>query len=44
MLFYQREGINMEAYMPHIHGKTPFSTKDMDDETEAEYKKQCSVM
>ncbi|CAL4132443.1 unnamed protein product, partial [Meganyctiphanes norvegica] len=43
MLFYMRNGLSVEKYLPNVDGKTPFP-KEMDEESEAEYKKQCSVM
>ncbi|XP_045101683.1 ubiquitin carboxyl-terminal hydrolase 32-like isoform X2 [Portunus trituberculatus] len=43
MLFYQREGLSVEKYMPNVDGKVPFP-KELDEESEAEYKKQCTVM
>ncbi|XP_069942664.1 ubiquitin carboxyl-terminal hydrolase 32 isoform X4 [Cherax quadricarinatus] len=43
MLFYQRDGLSMDKYMPNVEGKVPFP-KELDEESEAEYKKQCRVM
>ncbi|XP_042222314.1 ubiquitin carboxyl-terminal hydrolase 32-like isoform X6 [Homarus americanus] len=43
MLFYQRDGLSMEKYMPNVEGKVPFP-KELDEESEAEYKKQCRIM
>lgn len=43
MLFYQREGLSVEKYMPNVEGKVPFP-KELDEESEAEYKKQCTLM
>ena len=43
MLFYQREGVSVEKYMPNVDGKVPFPV-ELDEESEAEYKKQCIIM
>ncbi|XP_068086711.1 ubiquitin carboxyl-terminal hydrolase 32 [Anabrus simplex] len=43
MLFYEREGLCQQQYMPSIVGKTP-DTRDLDDEFDSDFKKLCSVM
>lgn len=43
MLFYQRDGLSVDKYMPNVEGKVPYP-KELDEEGEAEYKKQCVVM
>ncbi|KAH9383808.1 hypothetical protein HPB48_025578 [Haemaphysalis longicornis] len=40
MLFYEREGINYEAYMPNTEGKVP-DARDIDDEFESDFRKMC---
>ncbi|CAN7937582.1 unnamed protein product [Ixodes hexagonus] len=40
MLFYEREGINYEAYMPNTEGKVP-DARDIDDEFENDFRKMC---
>lgn len=43
MLFYQRDGLSEDKYMPKVEGKVPYP-KELDEEGEAEYKKQCIIM
>lgn len=45
MLFYEREGLSNNEYLPAFedNGALP-DTKDLDDELETDFKKQCSVM
>ncbi|XP_027228164.1 ubiquitin carboxyl-terminal hydrolase 32 isoform X2 [Penaeus vannamei] len=43
MLFYQRAGLSVDKYLPNIEGKVPYP-KEMDEESEAEYKKQCVMI
>lgn len=43
MLFYQRAGLSVDKYLPSVEGKVPYP-KEMDEESEAEYKKQCVMM
>ncbi|XP_076059243.1 ubiquitin specific protease 32 isoform X2 [Oratosquilla oratoria] len=43
LLFYSRENISIDKYMPNVDGKVP-DFADLDEEAEAEYKKQCTVM
>ncbi|XP_029830554.2 ubiquitin carboxyl-terminal hydrolase 32 isoform X2 [Ixodes scapularis] len=40
MLFYEREGIDYEAYMPNTEGKVP-DARDIDDEFENDFRKMC---
>ncbi len=45
MLFYEREGLDVGEYMPQLQdGWTPPDTKELDDELDADFKKQCVVM
>ena len=44
MLFYERENLNFEEYLPDVGERHAPDTKDMDDELETDFKKQCSVM
>ena len=44
MLFYERENLNFEEYLPDVTEKRAPDTKDLDDELETDFKKQCSVM
>ncbi|KAK7789457.1 hypothetical protein R5R35_012652 [Gryllus longicercus] len=43
MLFYEREGLCQQQYMPSIAGKTP-DTRDLDDDFESDFKRLCCVM
>ena len=43
MLFYEREGLCQQQYMPNVAGKTP-DTRDLEDEFDSDLKKMCSVM
>ena len=44
MLFYERDGLSIEDYLPRIDsGATP-DTKELDDELEVDFKKQCILM
>ncbi|XP_071551468.1 ubiquitin carboxyl-terminal hydrolase 32 isoform X3 [Panulirus ornatus] len=43
MLFYQRDGLSVDKYLPNVEGKVPYP-KELDEEGEAEYKKQCMIM
>lgn len=43
MLFYERENLALEAYLPEVNWPPP-DTKDLDDELESEFKKQCCIM
>ena len=44
MLFYEREGLSLDEYLPAVDGKSEPDTKDLDDELETDFKKQCVVM
>lgn len=44
MLFYEREDLNFEEYLPDITEKNAPDTKDLDEELETDFKKQCSIM
>ena len=45
LLFYEREDLSAEAYMPRVPGgwAAP-DTKDLDEELDTDFKKQCVVM
>ncbi len=46
MLFYEREGLSAADYLPRLSaeaGAAP-DTNDLDEELEADFKKQCVVM
>jgi ubiquitin carboxyl-terminal hydrolase 6/32 len=43
MLFYEREGLCQQQYMPSIAGKTP-DTRDLDDDFDSDLKKLCCIM
>lgn len=42
MLFYEREGLDYESYMPDVSGRIP-DTKEIDDEFENDFRKMCCV-
>lgn len=42
MLFYEREGIHYESYLPDVQGKIP-DTSDIDAEFETDFRKMCSL-
>lgn len=42
MLFYEREGIHNESYLPDVQGKIP-DTSDIDAEFETDFRKMCSL-
>jgi hypothetical protein len=45
MLFYEREKLSTEEYMPEVGAEwTPPDTRDLDDELDTDFKKQCVVM
>ncbi len=45
MLFYEREGLSASDYLPKIEATiTPPDTKDLEDELEVDFKKNCSLM
>ncbi|XP_023716699.1 ubiquitin carboxyl-terminal hydrolase 32 isoform X2 [Cryptotermes secundus] len=43
MLFYEREGLCQQQYMPSIAGKTP-DIRDLDDDFDSDLKKLCCIM
>ncbi|XP_046979817.1 ubiquitin carboxyl-terminal hydrolase 32 [Schistocerca americana] len=43
MLFYEREGLDQQQYMPSVVGKAP-DTRDLDDEFDSDLKKLCCLM
>lgn len=44
MLFYEREGLDHERYMPNVMGKNPLDVNDLDQDFETDYKKMCHLM
>lgn len=42
MLFYEREGVDYEQYMPDVTGKIP-DTSDIDAEFETDFRKMCRL-
>ena len=45
MLFYEREDLSVEDYLPKFADNVAVpDTKDLDEELETDFKKQCSVM
>lgn len=42
MLFYEREGIDYERYLPNVSGKLP-DMRDIDDEIESDFRKLCCL-
>ncbi len=46
MLFYEREGLSAKDYLPPLPSGSESlpDTKDLDEELEADFKKQCVVM
>ncbi|XP_059091560.1 ubiquitin carboxyl-terminal hydrolase 32-like isoform X2 [Tigriopus californicus] len=44
LLFYEREGLCKEAYLPKVEGKSLPDIRDLDEELETDFKKNCSVM
>ena len=45
MLFYEREDLSVEDYLPKFTDNVAVpDTKDLDEELETDFKKQCSVM
>lgn len=45
LLFYEREDLSAGSYMPRVPGGwTPPDTKDLDEELDTDFKKQCVVM
>lgn len=44
ILFYERENLSQEAYLPEIDPNKAIDTKELDRELEEDFKKQCSIM
>ena len=46
MLFYERGGLSPSDYLPAVPSGSDaaLDTKDLDEELEADFKKQCVVM
>ena len=46
ILFFEREGLNVEEYLPKVdsNSMTKLELGDLDDELEMDFKKQCTVM
>lgn len=42
ILFYEREGIDYNSYLPNVEGMLP-DTKDIDDEFESDFRKICCL-
>ncbi|XP_023240605.1 ubiquitin carboxyl-terminal hydrolase 32-like, partial [Centruroides sculpturatus] len=42
MLFYEREGLDYESYMPDVSGRLP-DMKEIEDEFENDFRKMCSI-
>ena len=43
LLFYQRQKIDCEEFMPSTVGKTPVNTETMDDDYNSEFRKHCVI-
>jgi hypothetical protein len=43
LLFYEREGLSLDDYLPKVMGAAP-DIRDLDEELESDFKKQCCVM
>ena len=46
ILFFEREGLNVEEYLPKVDSNNIAKVElgDLDDELEMDFKKQCTVM
>lgn len=44
MLFYEREGLCHDQYMPNVSGRAPVDVKDLDQDFDSDLKKVCAVM
>nr|CAB3267554.1 ubiquitin carboxyl-terminal hydrolase 32 [Phallusia mammillata] len=42
-LFYQRQGIDYDEFMPSVEGKSPVNTDSMDDDFNSDYKRYCVI-
>lgn len=43
ILFYERQGIKSEDFIPPTDGKAIVDTANMDDDFNSEYKKYCTI-
>lgn len=44
MLFYEREGLCHDQYMPNVSGRAPVDVKDLDQDFDSDLKKVCALM
>lgn len=44
MLFYEREGLCHNQYMPNVSGRIPVDVKDLDQDFDSDLKKVCTMM
>ncbi|XP_050522495.1 ubiquitin carboxyl-terminal hydrolase 32 [Daktulosphaira vitifoliae] len=44
MLFYEREGLCQDQYMPNVSGRNPVDIKDLDQDFDSDLKKVCTMM
>lgn len=44
MLFYEREGLCHNQYMPNVSGRVPVDVKDLDQDFDSDLKKVCTLM
>jgi len=44
MLFYEREGLCHNQYMPNVFGRVPVYVKDLDQDFDSDLKKVCTMM
>ncbi len=44
MLFYEREGLSVSDYLPRVEKSQLPDTRELDEELDTDFKKQCSVM
>ena len=42
MLFYERQGLDYNKFMPDVTGREP-DTSDIEDEFESDFKRMCVV-
>lgn len=43
ILFYERQGLDYDEFMPQTEGKIKVDTESMDDDFNSEYKKYCAI-
>lgn len=43
MLFYERQSLDYDEFMPQTDRKTVVDTHSMDDDFNSEYKKYCAI-